>query len=209
MCSVCGSGLTARDLVPLLSWAVLRNRCRHCRARIGLFYPGIELAAVGVVLWATTLATGAVLWLSCGLGWVLLALALIDAREGLLPDLLTLPLVLAGLAAAVFLEPDALLAHAIGAVAGFAGFWALALLYKCIRRREGLGLGDAKLLAGAGAWLGWGALPSVVLIAAVAGLGAALAAGLAGRRVALDMKLPFGPALCLGFWLVWLYGPLQ
>ncbi|HYC14651.1 MAG TPA: A24 family peptidase, partial [Stellaceae bacterium] len=110
---------------------------------------------------------------------------------------------------AASLEPDALLARTIGAVAGFAVFWVLALLYIRVRHREGLGLGDAKLLAGAGAWLGWGALPSVVLVAAVVGLGAALTVSLAGRRVALDTKLPFGPALCLGFWLVWLYGPLQ
>ena len=208
-CGICGHRLGARDLVPVLSWVALRNRCRYCRAGIGLFYPGIELAAVAIALWAATLATGTLLWVSCGLGWVLLALASIDAREGLLPDFLTLPLVLAGLAAAQWLEPDALLARAIGAVAGFAVFWSVALLYRGLRHRDGLGLGDAKLLAAAGAWLGWEALPSIVLVAAIAGLSTALASGLAGRRIAYDTKLPFGPALCLGFWLVWLYGVLQ
>jgi leader peptidase (prepilin peptidase)/N-methyltransferase len=208
-CRTCGRELGARDLVPLLSWAALRNRCRHCRARIGFLYPGMELAALGVAFWAATLAMGPLLWASCALGWALLALAVIDAREGLLPDLLTWPLLLAGLAAAAWLDPDGLGSRAIGAIAGFAVFWALALLYRRLRRREGLGLGDAKLLAAAGAWLGWEALPSVVLVAAIAGLGWILALSLGGRRLALDTELPFGPGLCLGFWLVWLYGPLQ
>jgi len=209
-CRTCGRELGPRDLVPLLSWAVLRNRCRYCRGRIGFLYPGMELGALAVAAWAATLGGGALLiWASCGLGWMLLALAAIDARDRLLPDALTFPLMLAGPPLTALIEPEGVLDRAIGAAAGFVVFWALGALYRRLRHREGLGLGDAKLLAAAGAWLGWQALPSVVLIAAAAGLGWLLALRALGRPLGLDTELALGPSLCLGFWLVWLYGPLQ
>jgi leader peptidase (prepilin peptidase)/N-methyltransferase len=208
-CPACGHGLGACDLVPVLSWAALGGRCRHCGARIHLLYPAMELGALGVAAWAAALGSGPFLWASCGLGWALLALAVIDARDGLLPDVLTYPLMLAGPPVTALLEPDAVYDRAIGAAAGFGVFWLLALAYRRLRHREGLGLGDAKLLAAAGAWLGWQPLPSVVLVAAVAGLSWVLALRAIGRRLALDTELALGPGLCLGFWLVWLYGPLQ
>lgn len=95
---------------------------------------------------------------------------------------------------------------------GFAVFAFIAKLYRRIRGRDGLGLGDAKLLGALGAWVGWQGLPTVVLYAAGAGLLWALARSLVrpGRFKPLDPKqrLPFGPFLCLAGWLVWLYGPL-
>ena len=84
----------------------------------------------------------------------------------------------------------------------------ISLAYRGLRRREGLGLGDAKLLAAAGAWVGWVGLPSVVMLGAVFGLVTALAMRMTGREVGRVTELPFGPALALAFWLVWLYGPL-
>ena len=133
----------------------------------------------------------------------LAAASWIDARRLILPDVLTLPLIAAGLALA-WLQPPELATRAIGAMAGFAAFALIAELYRRLRGRDGLGLGDAKLLAGAGAWLGWEALPSVVLIGAVAGLVFALL-----KRPAADRPIPFGPFLALGFWLVWRFGPLS
>jgi leader peptidase (prepilin peptidase) / N-methyltransferase len=207
-CDVCGAPLTAWDLVPLFSWAARGGRCRCRRARLRAFYPLIELAAVAVAVWATFLLSGWLLFATAALGWTLLALAVIDWKHELLPDPLTLPLIPAGLAVAWAIDPEQLLAHAVGAAVGFLAFAALALAYERLRGREGLGLGDAKLLAAAGAWLGWQALPSVVVIAAVSGLLVALFHAARGQRLEATTRLPFGPHLALGFWLVWLYGPL-
>jgi leader peptidase (prepilin peptidase) / N-methyltransferase len=208
-CDVCGAPLTAWDLVPIFSWLARGGRCRCRRARLRAFYPLIELAALAVALWATFLLSGWLLLATAALGWTLLALAVIDWRHELLPDALTLPLIPAGLAVAYAIDPDRVLPHAIGAAAGFLAFAALALAYERLRGREGLGLGDAKLLAAAGAWLGWAALPSVVVVGAVSGLLLALLQAARGRRLEAGSRLPFGPHLALGFWLVWLYGPLQ
>lgn len=207
-CASCDHVLGAPDLVPILSWLALRGRCRYCRAPIGWFTLAIELAATIVALWAATVSEGAMLWASCALGWVLLALAVIDFREEWLPDVLTLPLLAAGLLVNGLADPASLPGCAIGAAAGYFVFAAIRFLYRRWRGRDGLGLGDAKLLAAAGAWLSWESLPSVVLIAAVIGLVMALiAAWRGGQHMALDQRLPFGPALCAAIWLVWLYGP--
>jgi leader peptidase (prepilin peptidase)/N-methyltransferase len=207
-CDHCGATLGARDLVPLLSWLARRGRCGCGKVRLGAFYPGIELAALGVALSATLVLSGWLLWASLALGWTLLALAAIDLRHYLLPDALTLPLIAAGLAVAWLIEPARLGDHALGAAAGFIGFTVIAWLYRRLREREGLGRGDAKLLGAGGAWLGWQALPSVVALAAVVALAVALAGTLLGAKLGATTKIAFGPYLALAIWLVWLYGPL-
>jgi leader peptidase (prepilin peptidase)/N-methyltransferase len=207
-CDHCGHKLGPADLVPIASWLVARGRCRYCGALVTPLYLGLELGALGIAIWAATVSEGWVLWASCALGWCLLALAAIDFRDGLLPDALTLPLIPFGLLVAYLEDPASAWPHAIGALVGFLVFALVRWLYRRLRRRDGLGMGDVKLLAAAGAFVSWEGLPSVVLIAAVAGLAMALVSGALGRRIALDQRLPFGPGLCLGLWLVWLYGPL-
>ena len=207
-CPSCDHALGVRDLVPVLSWAFLRGRCRHCAASIGLFYPGIELAAVLIAVWAALVLPDALVFAGVILGWTLLALGVIDRRHEILPDSLTLPLIAAGLGVAYWVDPASLPDHAIGAVAGFAAFFIIRVAYRAFRGREGLGMGDAKLLAAGGAWVAWPGLSGIVLWAAVAGLAGALMGALTGRRVTASDRIPFGPYLCGGFWLVWLYGPL-
>ncbi len=206
-CPVCKRTLGPVELVPLASWLMLRGRCRGCGARIGVWYPAMELAALGLAIWAVAVAPGWIGWLGAGLGWTLLALAAIDLREMVLPDALTLPLIASGLlvAAIAFGQP---LDHVIGAVVGGAGFGALGWGWERATGREALGLGDAKLFAAAGAWLGWQALPSVLLIAALAGLAMALVRAVR-EAGGLRAPLPFGPALAAGFWLTWAHGPIQ
>lgn len=205
-CDHCGHRLGPADLVPIASWLALRGRCRHCGAKIATLPLLIELGALLVALWAASVSAGWALWAGCVLGWVLLALAAIDIRDGILPDVLTLPLTVLGLVATDFLAPWQMGDSALGAAAGFAIFALIRFLYRRLRGREGLGLGDAKLLAAAGAWVTWDGLPSVVLIAAGVGLVFALAQR--GKQLTLHQQIPFGPALCLGIWLVWLYGPI-
>jgi leader peptidase (prepilin peptidase)/N-methyltransferase len=207
-CDHCCETLTARDLIPLVSYLARRGWCSCGRARLNWFHPGIELAALAVALSAATVLSGWLLWAGLGLGWTLLTLAVIDCRELVLPDTITLPLIPTGLVVAWAIDPGLLLGHALGALAGFASLAAIASVYHWARGREGLGLGDAKLLAAAGAWLGWQALPSVVLIAATSGLAVALATALGGGKLAWTSQITFGPHLALAFWLVWLCGPI-
>jgi leader peptidase (prepilin peptidase) / N-methyltransferase len=152
--------------------------------------------------------SGWLLWASLALGWTLLALAAIDIRHYWLPDRLTLPLIPAGLLVAWLVDPAALAGHAIGALAGFLAFAGIAWAYRQLRRRAGLGLGDAKLLAAAGAWLGWPALPGLVVVAAGLALAVALVRAASGERLGAASRIAFGPYLALALWLFWLYGPL-
>jgi leader peptidase (prepilin peptidase)/N-methyltransferase len=148
------------------------------------------------------------IWLGCGLGASLLALSWIDIRRFILPDALTLPLIIGGLAACWWSTPTALPAHAAGAAAGYLSFRLIALAYRHIRNRDGLGQGDAKLAAAAGAWVAWEGLPSVVLLAAGAGLIVGSLLAFARRRLDARMPIPFGPCLALGLWVTWLFGPI-
>jgi leader peptidase (prepilin peptidase)/N-methyltransferase len=206
-CETCGHRLGLAELFPIVSFLLQRGRCRHCGERIAGRHLAVELGAVGVAVWAASvLGDAATLWAGCLLGWILLALGWIDWEHMRLPDSLTLPLLLVGLAATWALEPDALTDHAIAAVAGYAAFRLLEFGYRALRGRDGLGQGDAKLAAAAGGWAGLAALPIIVFGAALMGLCIALAAQLRGQRVGPATALPFGPALALALWVVWLYG---
>jgi leader peptidase (prepilin peptidase)/N-methyltransferase len=200
-CPACHHRLAPRDLVPLLSFLALRGRCRFCAAPIAPLHLWIELAALALAAWAAAAGErGALLWAGSALAWTLLTLGWIDAVCLRLPDLLTLPLLFAGLTEAWLLEPDALPARAFGAALGYSLFVALAWLYRRLRGREGLGGGDAKLLAAGGAWVGAGLLPDVLLGAALSGI-----CWISLRRADPSARLPFGPFLAASIWLVWLY----
>jgi len=209
-CPECGHALGVADLVPVLSWLWLRGRCRHCGTAIPPFYPAIELGAFAIALMAALAEPeGGSLWASCVLGWTLLTLACIDGWKFLLPDSLTLPLLLAGLLFALVEMPEALPSRLLGAGMGFGLFWGLQQGYRLWRRREGLGGGDVKLLAAAGAWVGIEGIPSVILIAALSGLAGAYLWSLAtAKKLGRRSRIPLGLFLALGIWLVWLYGPL-
>ena len=129
-------------------------------------YPALELAALGVAGAAVAAGSARDLWPTCVFGWTLLALGVIDWREYRLPDLLTLPLLAAGLLLALFGDPADAWSSLLGALAGGGAVVVIRAVYAALRGREGIGLGDAKLLAALGAWLGWEALPAVVLVAA-------------------------------------------
>jgi len=207
-CAHCGTVLGFLDLVPILGWALARGRCRPCGAAVSWWYPAIEVAALAVAAWSLAVLPGWLAWAGCALAWTLLALAVIDAKHLLLPDTLTLPLVPAGLLVAWAVAPAKLADHAIGAVAGFVAVAAIGLVYRRLRGREGIGLGDAKLFAAAGAWVSWEGLPSVLLLAAASALVWHLGAARWRGQRHEGRELPFGPYLAAALWLVWLYGPV-
>ncbi|WP_323121541.1 prepilin peptidase [Burkholderia alba] len=197
-CPHCGHVLRAWENLPVLSYVALRGRCGSCRAPIGLRYPLIELASG--VLAATALALfgpGVAALAAFGLCATLLAMSAIDIQTGFLPDSLTLPLLWAGLAVNLWDTFASLQAAVVGAIAGYLFLWCIFWLFKWLRGIEGIGYGDLKLLAALGAWLGWEALPQVVLIAAVAGAVVGLVATWRGR-MRFEEPLPFGPFLAVG-----------
>lgn len=208
-CVACDHPLRFADMVPVASWLALRGRCRYCGVKLPWFYPAIELAALLIAVWSVAVLPSSLAWVGAGFGWTLLALALIDLRQFVLPHELTVPLGAAGLAVAWAIAPATLSDHLIGAASGLIGFLLLQRAYRLARGRDGLGTGDAVLLAAIGSWVGWQGIPSVLIYAAISGLCFAMIRAGGGARIALGSRVAFGPHLCLGAWLVWLHGPLQ
>jgi leader peptidase (prepilin peptidase)/N-methyltransferase len=134
---------------------------------------------------------------------VLTAASIIDLRTRRLPDWLTLPLIVSGLATTAIFAPDDVLLNMLGAALGFIAFGLVARLYRSLRGYDGLGLGDAKLLAVAGAWLGPLYLAPVVFVSAILAIACALILRLYGREVSFQSTLPFGPFLSVGIFLFW------
>jgi len=203
-CDACGATLGPAELVPIISYALQHGRCRRCGAPIGRDLLAIEIAFAGIALWAVIYADPAGIWADCVLGWTLLTLAWIDWSFLLLPDVLTLPLTLAGLLATALLDPDALTDHGIAAGLGWLTLASVAAAYQRLRGRVGLGGGDAKLMAAAGAWTGLEGLGPILLVGACCGIAVALAR--TRFRPGMATVVPFGTCLALGIWLQRLYG---
>jgi len=206
-CEACGVTIKAWQNVPVLSWLLLRGRCRSCQAPISVRLPAVE-AAGGFLVLAVILAWGYTLPALAFyiLLMALLALAVIDFETQLLPDEITLPLLWIGLLAALVFEgaPDGSDA-VIGAAAGYLALWLIYWSHKLITRREGMGYGDFKLLAAIGAWLGWQMLPAVILVASLLGLGYA-SIGLVRGTASRTTPIPFGPFLAVGGGIALFFG---
>ena len=204
-CEGCGRVLGAADLVPIASYLWLRGRCAGCHARIAPQHLAIELAATALPAWAAAAGlSGTALWSDSLFGWVVLALGCIDWEHFRLPDVLTLPLLLAGLAVTAWFDPAALTDHAAAAAGGYLLFRLVAAAYRLARGRAGLGEGDAKLIAAIGAWVGVQGASSTLLAGALLGLAFGLAR-LVWRRGSGASAIPFGPFLAAGGWLTLLY----
>lgn len=207
-CHHCGSVRPGFQKIRVLGWLVGQGRCTHCPTAMGWREPAIELFTAGLSLWCVQhygLNASALAWL--GFAAALVALAAIDADTRLLPDAITQPLVWAGLLAASSGLSDIDLGTALwGAVAGYGVLWSVQALFKLATGQEGMGQGDFKLLAALGAWLGWPALLSLVLLASLSGIVGGLWLRLR-QRMAEDGYIAFGPYLALaGLWVM-VWGP--
>ena len=191
-------------MVPILSFFLLKGRCRRCGAPIDPRHVLVELGAAAIGLAAFALLPPVAAAVTAAFGWWLLLTAALDYEHQWLPDRLTLPLLPLGLAAAWFEVGPSLTDRLIGAAAGFLLLWAVAFLYRQLRGREGLGGGDPKLLAALGAWLGWEPLPLVLLGAGLLGLAVVLVQYLRGRPVASTDRLPLGTLMAIAAWPIWL-----
>jgi leader peptidase (prepilin peptidase)/N-methyltransferase len=207
-CPPCREPIPFWRLVPIVSFVLQKGRCARCKTRISWRYPLVEAAAILIAVSAYALFEWPVHVLFAALfGWTLLGLAVIDWETGYLPDWLTAPLIVAGVAVNAF-APDFMPGVSwrdavIGAAIGYLTFRLIAFAFYRLRKIEGLGQGDAKLLAALGAWCGWTGLPLIVFGASIATLGGAAAVRLVGRPMGRDSEIPFGPGLCAAGW-VWL-----
>ncbi|MFQ2255047.1 prepilin peptidase [Aeromonas hydrophila] len=205
-CPHCGHAITAMENIPLLSWLWLKGRCRECQAPISARYPLVELltALLSLVV-AATYPPGWGLLAALLLTWVLVALTFIDLDKMLLPDQLTLPLLWGGLLFNLTGGFVPLADAVIGAMAGYLVLWSLYWAFKLLTGKEGMGYGDFKLLAALGAWLGWQALPIVLLLSSL--VGAFIGIGLILLHNHHQNKpIPFGPYLAIAGWIALLWG---
>lgn len=213
-CQSCHIPLAARDIIPVVSILVLAGRCRRCGAEIGWFHLWVELAATAIAaLMVLVEHDPARVWADCALGWTLLALAWIDWRHFLLPDVLTLPLVLAGLATNMWLDPANITSAAAGAVVGYLSFRGIEIAYRALRHRDGLGQGDAKLMAAAGAWVGLEGLASVVMASALGGIAMAILKYWKDTKLKdgtiAELRVPLGVSISLAFWVIYIFGTFK
>ncbi len=206
-CPHCQHKIRAWENIPVASFIALRGRCSGCSKPISVRYPLVEgLCGVLSFIVAWHFGVGWSCLAALGLTWALLALAVIDIDTQLLPDDITLPLLWAGLliaAAGALFTP---LPSAVwGATAGYLILWVIYQLFKLITGREGMGYGDFKLLAALGAWLGWQALPVIVLLSSLVGalVGVSMIL-LRGRD--RQLPIPFGPYLAVAGWISLLWG---
>jgi leader peptidase (prepilin peptidase)/N-methyltransferase len=205
-CPHCEHPIAAWDNIPILSWLLLGGRCRHCRSGIAYRYPLIELvagASSAIVAWHFGFSAAALL--AAGMSWALIALSMIDLDTQLLPDDINQPLLWAGLAANLLGTFVNLQEAVIGAMVGYLSLWCVFHAFRLATGKEGMGQGDFKLLAALGAWLGWQALPIIVVISAFVGALVGLALIGLGRHDRAQ-PMPFGPFLAVAGWMYLVWG---
>jgi leader peptidase (prepilin peptidase) / N-methyltransferase len=196
-CPKCGYMLRWYDNMPVLSYAMLRARCRSCGAPISLQYPLIEVitAIVFVAHWYVFGAT-VMLPLRLLFACALIVLFMIDLEHQILPDVITLPGIVLGVALSLVLPPG-LVESLLGVVVGGGLLWGIAELWYRLRKVEAMGFGDVKMLAMIGAFLGWKLMLLTLVLSSFLGsiVGVAM---IAFKRGDMKYALPFGTFLALG-----------
>jgi leader peptidase (prepilin peptidase)/N-methyltransferase len=205
-CPHCGHTLRFYENIPLISYIFLRGRCSACNARISPRYPLIEVI--------TAVSSAAVAW-HFGYGWEtmaaliftwsLISLSAIDIDYQILPDAITLPMLWMGLTLSLFPVFADTRSSITGAIAGYLSLWAVYQVFRLLTGKEGMGYGDFKLLAMLGAWMGWKALPIIILMSSVVGaISGIILIFLRGRH--RSQTIPFGPYLAAAGWITLLWG---
>lgn len=205
-CPKCGDAIKAWQNIPVLSYLLLAGKCHNCRAKISIRYPLIELISglmtLSLMLYfdASLALLGAMLFT-----WALITLTMIDVDQQLLPDDITLPLLWLGLLLNVNETFVSLESAVIGAAIGYLSLWSVFWLFKLVTGKDGMGYGDFKLLAALGAWMGWQAIPLIILLSSVVGAVIGIALMVLQRR-GKDIPIPFGPYLAMAGWISLLWG---
>ncbi len=201
-CPACGGPIAWYDNIPLLSWILLRGKCRQCRERISIQYPAIEL--VTAAIWVGMAMHYGPTWRSLQgsiLFSLLLTISLIDARHYLIPDALSLGGLGAGLALALLPGPPSILTSLIGAALGFGVLLAVGVLGEWVFKKPAMGGGDIKMMAMVGAFLGPAGAMLTIFLGALAGTIVFAPLSLKTKK-----EVPFGVFLGLGAAIAFLFG---
>jgi leader peptidase (prepilin peptidase)/N-methyltransferase len=207
-CPHCKHNISALENIPVISYLLLRGKCKGCSAKISPRYPLIELLTatlIGLVSWKfgytyTTLFAWA-------LTFALITLTFIDFDTQLLPDDITLPLLWLGLLFNLNTGFTDIQSAVIGAIAGYLSLWSIYWLFKLVTGKEGMGYGDFKLLGALGAWFGWQLLPAVILLSSISG--AIIGIGLiVFTKRGRETPMPFGPFLAIAGIAALFFGPM-
>ncbi len=205
-CPYCHHSIGPLENIPVLSFLFLKGRCLKCHHPISWRYPLIEIVTalfsiITAFYFGFTWQTFAALLLT----WSLIALTTIDLDHQLLPDDITIPMLWLGLIFNMQSLFTTLSSAIIGVIAGYLFLWSIYWLFKLITHKEGMGYGDFKLLAMLGAWLGWQALPKIILLSSLVGAIVGIGLILLKRHKRSD-PLPFGPFLALAGWVTLIWG---
>jgi leader peptidase (prepilin peptidase)/N-methyltransferase len=197
-CPQCQQQIQPYDNIPILSYLVLRGRCRRCAARISVRYPFVEaLTGFGAMAAVCALGLTAHALLAFAFLCALIVITFVDVDYQIIPDAISLPGIGVGFAAALVLGSPSWTASLAGILLGGGLLWGVAEAYHWLTGREGMGGGDIKLLAMIGAFLGWQAVPVTLMIASLAGTAVGVTLMLMQRRDSRT-AIPFGPFLAVG-----------
>ncbi len=206
-CPICDRTLSWYENLPILSYVVLRGRCRGCNTPISVRYPMVESLTALLAVLVARAAFGpleAVLYFL--LGCAMIVVTFIDIDHYIIPDAITLPSIIVAPAAAFIVGHITVMDSLIGILIGGGILWGVAWAYQMLRKQEGMGLGDVKLLAMVGGFLGWEAVLFTLLVGSLVGSLIGIVMVL-GRRAGLGMEIPFGPFLAFGAMLYVFNGP--
>lgn len=204
-CPHCQHLITWKDNIPVLSYVLLRGRCRYCQTSISLRYPFIEiLTSILTLVVAAHLGLTLQSLAAWFLLWALIALTFIDFEHSILPDNITLPFLWLGLLLNLFGLFQPIDTAVIGSMAGYLSLFSIFWLFKWTTGKEGMGYGDFKLLGMLGAWLGWKALPFIILISSCLGAMVGITLILFYKKNT-NTAIPFGPYLAFGGFLTLLW----
>ena len=205
-CPQCEAPIRPWQNIPVVSYLLLGGKCANCGVPISARYPAVELfTGLATVLLSVYFELSPALLGAILLTWSLIALTAIDFDHQLLPDDITLPLLWLGLLFNIWGTFASLQDAVIGAMAGYLTLWGVYWLFKLLTGKEGMGYGDFKLLAALGAWLGWQALPLIILLSSLVGAICGIILMLVMGR-GREIPLAFGPYLAVAGWIALLWG---
>ena len=207
-CPACGFTLPFYDNIPLISWLILRGRCRSCRGPISFRYPLVELISALLTLFlfkrfGLSLPFG-ILFIFCS---AMVVITFIDLDHMIIPDVISLPGIILGFVFSFFIPQLGWLNSLLGILAGGGSLYLVASLYQRFTGKEGMGGGDIKLLAMMGAFFGWKAIPFIIFMASLVGSVIGVTMMLVQRKDG-KLAIPFGPFLALGSIVYIFYGRL-
>ena len=209
-CTACGNQIKFYDNIPVLSYLILRGRCRNCGAHYSIFYPTVELAT-GLISMALLARFNLfnhnlpLYFIFFSFVSALICISFIDLEHQIIPDIISIPGIIVGFILSLFFHHLTWIDSLSGIIMGGGILYLVALVFEILMKKEGMGGGDVKLLAMIGAWLGWKAVPFVIIASSLTGSVIGIMALLLSRK-GLRTKIPFGPFLALGAILYIFFG---